>query len=116
MLLCCLLDLRIGKQPMNQRLAPGALERPDANAQACRDVLDDAVGGMRQDPAQRRHDEVLVERPESEQPGGDGEPERNGDRFAHIRARSRAKRYRPLAMTTPAPSQTAALGTSPNTR
>src|SRR5688500_6608895 len=101
---------------MNQRLPARALEGPDADAQPRRYVLDDAVGGMGQHPAQRRHDEVLVERPESEQAGGDREPERNGDRFAHMRARSRAKRYRPLAMTTPEPSQTAGLGTSPNTR
>jgi len=44
----------------------GALEGPDADAQALAQLVDHLVCGMRHQESQRRHDRVLVERPGGE--------------------------------------------------
>ena len=77
-----LLHLRIGEQAMHQRLAPRALERADADAQAMRDVVDHLVRRTRHHPAQRRNQQVLIEGPRGEHCHRDREPQRHADQAA----------------------------------
>jgi hypothetical protein len=80
-----LLHPGIGEQAMDQRLPARALEGPDADAQARRHRVDDAVRRVRHQPAQGGDEEVLEERPHGEREQERRQPERQLDRLAHER-------------------------------
>src|SRR5438105_2724467 len=69
---------------MDQRLAPRALERPDPDAQARRELVDHLVGRTRHHPAQCRHHQPVVRRPGRQHCSRNGNPERDSDCVGHI--------------------------------
>ena len=86
-----LLHLRVGQQAVDQRLAAGALERADADAQALADLVDHLVGRAHRRPAQQRHQRVLVQRPDCERSRQRRQPERDRYRSRSSAACSRAQ-------------------------
>ena len=73
----------VGEQAVDERLALGALEGPDSDAQALAQLVDHLVRGMRHQEAQRGHHGVLVERPDGERRHHDEQPSRDRDAVAH---------------------------------
>src|SRR6266581_6464537 len=78
----------VGEQAVDERLALGALEGPDADAQALAQLVDHPVRGMRHEEAQRGRQHVLVEGPDGERRHEDEKPGRDRDAVAHRPASS----------------------------
>ena len=79
-----LLHLRVAEQAVNENLAASALERPDADAQARAQFVDDAVGAPGDEPADRRHQQAVVGGPGGQRPAREGEPQWNCYRRRHV--------------------------------
>ena len=71
---------------MDERLALGALEGADADAQALAELVDHLIRRVSEQHAQRRRDDVLVQRPEGERRPENQQPGGNRDAFVQATA------------------------------